>query len=61
MSRRNLAAAYQAAGRTAMATALYQRTLADYQRLLGAGHPDTDAVREDPAALAGKPKRRRRW
>jgi hypothetical protein len=60
-SRRNLAAAYQAAGRTAMATALYQRTLADYQRVLGAGHPDTDAVREDLAALTGKQKRRRRW
>src|SRR5947208_684818 len=34
MSRRNLAAAYQAAGRTAMTTALYQRPANYFDKLL---------------------------
>jgi hypothetical protein len=60
MSRRNLATAYHAAGRTVAATALLQRTLADCERVLGAHHPDTDAVRADLAAVTGKQKRRGR-
>ncbi len=40
-SRSNLAAAYQEAGRTAEAIALYEQTLAARERLLGPDHPDT--------------------
>jgi hypothetical protein len=52
--------AYRAVGRTAEAIPLLERTLADYERMLDAGHPDTNAAREDLAALSGEPKRRRR-
>ena len=38
-SRNNLA--YGSAGRLAEATALFERTLADRERVLGADHPDT--------------------
>jgi hypothetical protein len=47
---------YQAEGRTAEAIALYKRTLADCERLLGTDHPDTKAAREGLAALTGAPK-----
>ena len=49
-SRNNLAAAYQAAGRTAEAIPLYERTLADRERVLGADHPNTLASRNNLAA-----------
>jgi hypothetical protein len=48
-SRNNLAAAYQAAGRTAEAIALHERTLADFERVLGADHPDTLTSRSNLA------------
>jgi hypothetical protein len=53
MSRNNLAMAYQDAGRTAEAVPLLERTLADYERLLGAEHPNTKVVRGNLAALTG--------
>ena len=37
----NLAVAYRKAGRTAEAIALYQRNLADRERVLGSDHRDT--------------------
>lgn len=40
-SRNNLARAYQAAGRTAEAIPLLERTLADRERVLGPDHPHT--------------------
>ncbi len=40
-SRNSLAAAYQAAGRTAEAIPLFEQTLVGRERLLGADHPDT--------------------
>jgi tetratricopeptide (TPR) repeat protein len=40
-SRNNLAMSYLAAGRTAEAIPLYERTLADCKRVLGANHPNT--------------------
>jgi tetratricopeptide (TPR) repeat protein len=40
-SRNDLAAAYQAAGRTAEAITLHEQTLATRERLLGPDHPDT--------------------
>jgi tetratricopeptide (TPR) repeat protein len=49
-SRNNLAAAYQAAGRTAEAIALYERTLDDCERLLGPDHPNTLTSRNNLAA-----------
>jgi hypothetical protein len=52
MSRNNLALAYRAAGRTAEAIPLLERTLADCERLLGADHPDTSLIRATVAALA---------
>ena len=51
--------AYRAAGRTAEAIPLLERTLADCERVRGADHPDTKAAREDLAALTSKPKRHR--
>jgi tetratricopeptide (TPR) repeat protein len=39
--RNNLAGAYQAAGRFGEAISLFERTLADRERVLGADHPDT--------------------
>jgi hypothetical protein len=50
-SRNNLAAAYRATGRTAEAITLFEKTLADRERLLGTGHPDTKAVRDTLASL----------
>jgi len=50
-SRNNLAIAYRAAGRTADAIPLLQRTLADFERLVGADHPSTKVVRANLAAL----------
>jgi len=58
-SRNNLAMSYQAAGRTAEAIPLLERTLANCVRVLGADHPDTNAVRENLAALTGGPERHR--
>jgi hypothetical protein len=43
--------AYRAAGRTAEAIPLLERTLADCERLQSTGHPTTMAVRENLAAL----------
>jgi tetratricopeptide (TPR) repeat protein len=40
LSRNNLADAYQEVGRLDEAIALYTRTLADYERVLGPDHPD---------------------
>jgi hypothetical protein len=40
-TRNNLAMAYRAAGRTADAITLYERTLAYCERFMGADHPDT--------------------
>lgn len=57
MSRNNLAMAYQAAGRTADAIPLYERTLAYCERFLDTDHPDTKAARERLAALTSEPKR----
>jgi len=51
MSRNNLAATYQGAGRTADAIPLLQRTLADFERLVGADHPSTKVVCANLAAL----------
>ena len=59
-TRNNLAMAYRAAGRTAEAIPLLERTLADCERMLGADHPDTNAARNNLAALTGEPKRHRR-
>ena len=58
-SRNNLAMSYRAAGRTAEAIPLLERTLADCERALGANHPDTKAARENLAALTGEPERHR--
>ena len=40
-SRNNLAYAYGSAGRLGEAIPLFERTLADRERVLGADHPDT--------------------
>jgi hypothetical protein len=56
-SRNNLAMSYQAAGRTADAISLYERTLTDRERALGPDHPRTKAAREALTALTGEPKR----
>jgi hypothetical protein len=47
---------YRAAGRTAEAIPLLERTLADCERVLGADHPKTKAARKDLAALTGEPE-----
>jgi hypothetical protein len=39
------------AGRTAEAITLAGKTLADRERLLGTGHPDTKSVRDNLASL----------
>jgi tetratricopeptide (TPR) repeat protein len=57
-SRKLVAAAYQAAGRTDEAIALYQQVLADRERVLGPDHPDTLATSDSLAAAcraAGRP------
>ena len=43
--------------RMAEAIPLLERTLADYERMLGADHPDTNAARKALAASTGEPKR----
>ena len=48
-SRNNLAAAYQTAGRLHEALPLFERTLADRERLLGPEHPDTLTSRNNLA------------
>jgi tetratricopeptide (TPR) repeat protein len=48
-SRNNRAMGYQAAGRTAEAIPLLERTLADCERVLGADHPDTLTSRNNLA------------
>ena len=50
---------YWAAGRTAEAIPLLERTLTDWEQVLRADHPDTKAVRENLAALTGEPERHR--
>ena len=50
----NLAMGYRAAGRTAEAIPLLERTLADFERLLGPDHPNTNVVRENLATLTDK-------
>jgi tetratricopeptide (TPR) repeat protein len=45
-----LALAYGAAGRTAEAVALHERTLTDRERVLGPDHPDTLGSRNNLAA-----------
>jgi tetratricopeptide (TPR) repeat protein len=52
-ARDSLAAAYQAAGRSAEAIPLYERTLAVCERLLGADHPRTLNLRSNLAAACG--------
>ena len=52
--RNDPAMSHLAAGRTAEAIRLYERRLADCERLLGADHPDTKAARESVAALTAK-------
>ncbi|MGK5441116.1 tetratricopeptide repeat protein, partial [Micromonospora sp. URMC 105] len=49
-SRNNLAGAYQRVGRSDEAIGLYQRTLADRERVLGSDHPDTLISRNNLAA-----------
>ena len=49
----NLAYAYRAAGRTAEAIPLLERTLADSERVLGADHPNTLTSRNNLARLPG--------
>jgi Tetratricopeptide repeat len=49
-SRNNLAGAYESAGRVEQAIPLYERTLADCERVLGPDHPQTKIVRGNLAA-----------
>ena len=58
-SQNDLAMRSLAAGRTAEAIPLLERTLADCERVLGADHPWTKGAREGLAALTSKPKRHR--
>jgi hypothetical protein len=53
-SRNNLARAYQDAGRTAEGIPLYERALADMERLLGPDHPYTVIVRNNLASARQK-------
>jgi tetratricopeptide (TPR) repeat protein len=48
--RNNLAAAYYSAGRLSEAIPLYERTLADRERVLGADNPGTIGSRNNLAA-----------
>ena len=48
-SRNNLAYAYRRRGASAEAIPLYERTLADRERVLGADHPDTLTSRHNLA------------
>ena len=49
----SLAAAYEAAGHLAEAIPLYEATLTDCQRVLGADHPDTLTSRNNLAGAYG--------
>jgi Tetratricopeptide repeat len=66
-SRSNLAVAYQAAGRLAEAVPLYERTLADFEQVLGDTHPDTLtsrsnlAVADQAAGRLAEAESLRRW
>ena len=53
-SRADLAEAYASAGRLREAITLYERNLADAERVLGADHPDTLASRADLAEAYGR-------
>ncbi|MEV7548694.1 tetratricopeptide repeat protein [Amycolatopsis sp. NPDC089917] len=53
-SRYNLAGAYESAGNLRQAIPLYKATLAAYKRILGRGHPDTEAVRARLRRARGK-------
>ena len=44
-ARHHLAGAYRSVGRLGEAIALFERTLADFERVLGADHPDTLTAR----------------
>jgi thioredoxin-like negative regulator of GroEL len=46
-ARSNLASTYLQAGRPAEAVPLFERTLADSERVLGADHPITQAARRE--------------
>lgn len=46
-SRHNLAVVYGATGDFWRAAELFERTLADFERVLGPGNPDTLICRED--------------
>jgi cytochrome c-type biogenesis protein CcmH/NrfG len=48
-ARNNLAAAYREAGRVTEAIPLFERTVADCERLLGADHPRTLRARKSLA------------
>lgn len=57
-ARNRLAEAYEAAGRPADAVAMYELTVAEWERGLGPGHPDTLAARSNLARAyraAGRP------
>ncbi|MFO7253414.1 MAG: tetratricopeptide repeat protein, partial [Actinomycetes bacterium] len=56
-SRNNLAYAYQAAGDLNRAIPLYERTLADAERILGPDHPNTQAIRNNLAAARARASR----
>ena len=53
-SRNNLAYAYWSAGRLDEAIRLYERTLADRERVLGADHPQTLTSRNNLAYAYGR-------
>jgi hypothetical protein len=48
----NLAHAYHTAGRLTEALAVFERTLAECERVLGPGHPLTETARENYRAAA---------
>ena len=62
-TRNNLAIAYQDAGRTAEAIALYEEDLPDFERVLGTDHPDTLRTRDNLALARQAASRtaRPRW
>jgi hypothetical protein len=51
ITRRDLAVAYQQQGRVREAIPMFERTLADYERVYGTDHAESRAVREALAAL----------
>jgi Tetratricopeptide repeat len=55
-SRNNLADAYESAGDLGRAIPLYEQTLADRLRVLGAHHPHTKIVRGNLAAARQHPQ-----